>query len=136
MTRLRTSWGLQRSGVRIEAAVEQAVALACTKGNIVRTESFLSHPNTSPVIRNRQGVQSAGVRKPEMIAPQEIASGIRQIIKNNLGATDDELVITVSRMLGFKSTSSTLRKVISDVIDELVLNGTLRRDQLMIIENT
>ncbi|CRG51715.1 DUF3320 domain-containing protein [Yersinia wautersii] len=136
VTRLRTSWGLQRSGVRIEAAVEQAVAVACTKGNIVRTESFLSHPNTSPVIRNRQGVQSAGIRKPEMIAPQEIASGIRQIIKNNLGATDDELVITVSRMLGFKSTSSTLRKVISDVIDELVLNGTLCRDQLMIIENT
>ncbi|WP_145537123.1 DUF3320 domain-containing protein [Yersinia alsatica] len=135
VTRLRTSWGLQRSGARIEAAVEQAVSVACSKGNIVREESFLSNPSSSPILRNRQSVRSTGIRKPEMIAPQEIASGIRQIIKNNLGATDDELVITVSRMLGFKSTSSTLRKVITDVIEALMLDGTLRRDQMMIVEN-
>ncbi|ABS49108.1 MULTISPECIES: DUF3320 domain-containing protein [Yersinia pseudotuberculosis complex] len=136
VTRLRTTWGLQRSGARIEAAVDQAVSVACSKGNIVREDSFLSIPGSSPVLRNRQGVQSAGIRKPEMIASQEIAAGIRQIIKNNLGATDDELVITVSRMLGFKSTSSTLRKVISDIIEELVANGTLYRDQMMIVESS
>lgn len=135
VTRLRTAWGLQRSGTRIEATVEQAVSVACSKGNIAREDSFLSIPGSSPVLRNRQGVQSAGIRKPEMIASQEIAAGIRQIIKNNLGATDDELVITVSRMLGFKSTSSTLRKVISDIIEKLVQNGTLCRDQMMLVEN-
>ena len=135
VTRLRTAWGLQRSGVRIEAAVEQALKVACSKGHIVRNNAFLLYPASSVTIRNRQDVHSAGIRKPEMIAPQEIAVGIFQVIKSNFGASEDELIVSVSRMLGFKATSGTLRKVITDVIQDMLKNNILLRDQMMLIDN-
>jgi hypothetical protein len=69
-----------------------------------------------------------------MLPPQEIASGIKLVVKNNLGATDDEIVTSISRMFGFKATSSTLRKVISDVIETLLQNGELVREESLIVE--
>lgn len=133
-TRLRSAWGLQRSGARIEAVVTRVVELICSKGEVVQEGAFLVNQKSAVILRNRQNVQSAGLRKPEMLPPQEIASGIKLVVKNNLGATDDEIVTSISRMFGFKATSSTLRKVISDVIETLLQNGELVREESLIVE--
>lgn len=68
-----------------------------------------------------------------MIAPEEIAVGINAVVARNLGATDDEIISSVSRMLGFRATSSVLRKTISEVIEGLLNEGILRRENTMII---
>ncbi len=133
-TRLRSAWGLQRSGARIEAVVTRVVDLICSKGEVIQEGAFLVNQKSAVILRNRQNVQSAGLRKPEMLPPQEIASGIKQVVKNNLGATDDEIVTSISRMFGFKATSSTLRKVISDVIERLLVDGDLVREESLIVE--
>lgn len=135
ITRLRTAWGLQRAGARIEAVVNRAVNLVCNKGNILQDGQFLVHQNSKIILRNRQHVQSSGLRKSEMLPPQEIAVGIVQVVKNNLGATEDEIIMSLSRSLGFKATSGTLRKVISEVIEQLLFKGAILREDTLIVEN-
>lgn len=127
ITRLRTAWGLQRAGARIENAVNQAVIIACQRGKTHEEHGFLLHHEAKIQLRNRKNVTSTGLRKPEMIAPQEIACGTVEVVKVNLGATEDEIITAVSRMLGFKSTSSVLKRTISDVLAKQVANGELKQ---------
>lgn len=135
ITRLRTAWGLQRTGARIEAVVNRAVNLVCNKGDILQDGQFLIHQKSKIILRNRQNVQSSGLRKSEMLPPQEIAVGITQVVKNNLGATEEEIVMSISRSLGFKATSGTLRKVISEVLEQLLFKGAFIKEDSLIIEN-
>lgn len=137
ITRLRSAWGLQRAGARIESVVSHAAQIACRKGNIYKEHEFFIHKEVTIRLRNRQNVLSASLRKPELIAPIEIASGIFDIVSASLGATEDEIITSVSRMLGFKSTSSVLRKVISDVIElEIKDNRLKQQDGLIVIGET
>ncbi|HFK7270242.1 TPA: DUF3320 domain-containing protein, partial [Enterobacter asburiae] len=137
ITRLRSAWGLQRAGARIESVVSHAAQIACRKGNIYKEHEFFIHKEVTIRLRNRQNVLSAGLRKPELIAPIEIASGIFDIVNASLGATEDEIITSVSRMLGFKSTSSVLRKVISDVIEREIKDNRLKQqDGLIVIGDT
>lgn len=134
ITRLRTAWGLQRAGARIEATVSQAVHISCKKGKIYDENGFLLHREAKVQIRNRQNVLSSSLRKPELIAPQEIASGACEIVRKSLGATEDEIITSVSRMLGFKATSSVLKRVISDAIKQEIKNKRLiEHDNLIVI---
>ncbi|QFH47842.1 DUF3320 domain-containing protein [Leclercia adecarboxylata] len=137
ITRLRTAWGLQRAGARIEGAVAQATQIACKKGKIYEENGFFIHTETTIQLRNRQNVLSAGLRKPELIAPKEIAAGALEIVRASLGATKDEIILAVSRMLGFKSTSSILRRVISEVIEQMIKDKQLKQnDGLIVMEES
>lgn len=133
ITRLRSAWGLQRAGARIESVVSQAAQIACKRGKIYKEQEFFIHKEVAIRIRNRQHVLSAGVRKPELIAPIEIASGVFDIVSASLGATEDEIITSVSRMLGFKSTSSLLRKVISEVIEQEIKDNRLKQQDGLIV---
>ncbi|MCG5045364.1 DUF3320 domain-containing protein [Enterobacteriaceae bacterium 155047] len=132
ITRLRTAWGLQRAGARIENVVSQSAQLACKKGKISEENGFFFYTGAAIQLRNRQNVLSAGLRKPEMIAPEEIASGTVEFVKVGLGATEDEVITAVSRMLGFKSTSSLLKRVISDVVEQLIKDHKLKQSDGLI----
>ncbi|ENA0612256.1 DUF3320 domain-containing protein [Enterobacter bugandensis] len=137
ITRLRSAWGLQRAGARIENVVSQAAQIACKRGKIYRDQEFFIHKEVAIRLRNRQNVLSAGLRKPELIAPVEIASGAFDIVSASLGATEDEIITSVSRMLGFKSTSSVLRKAIADVIEQQIEGNNLKqKDGLIVIGDT
>ena len=86
-------------------------------------------------MRNRQNVQSSGLRKSEMLPPEEISAGIIDVVNNNFGAAEEEIILSISRALGFKATSGSLRKVIADVIKQLIFKGTLLEVDGMIVTN-
>lgn len=132
ITRLRTAWGLQRAGARIENVVSQAAHIACKKGKLSQENGFFFHTEVITRLRNRQNVSSTGLRKPEMIASKEIATGTIDVVKTSLGATEDEIIIAVSRMLGFKTTSSVLKRVISSVIGQQIKDNRLRQSDGLI----
>jgi len=132
VARLRGAWSLQRAGGRIQAAVEEGVKLAAARDRIRREGPFLLHPQAQIRLRDRRNVASVGLRKPEMIAPSELAVGVVQVVTTNLGATDDEVAQHVSRLLGFKATSAQLRGVISQVVDALLAEGRLVREGTML----
>lgn len=133
VTRLRTAWGLQRSGGRIEAAVLQGVQHAHATGRIEREGAFLASPGARATLRDRADARSPGLRKPEMIPPVEIAAGIARIVSANFGATAEEIVTAISRQLGFKATSAPLRRTIESVVNTLLVSGDFSRDHNMIV---
>jgi very-short-patch-repair endonuclease len=132
VARLRTAWNLQRAGGRIQSAVEEGVKLAVSRDRVKREGQYLSYPQAETKLRDRRNVMSPGLRKPEMIPPSEIAVGVIQVVKANLGATDEELALSISRLLGFKATSAQLRGVISQVVDGLLAEGRILRDGAML----
>lgn len=131
VARARDAWGYQRAGNRIQSAIEQAADLAISRGKIRRDDQFLSMPTTVPVLRDRSNAISAGLRKSEMIAAVELSAGIKRLVADSLGATDDEIVQAISRQLGFKATSAQLRNSILQVVQLMHTQGDLAKDGAM-----
>jgi len=124
VVRLRAAWGLKRAGGRIQATVERALEAALSSGAISMEERFLSVPG-NVVVRDRSNVVSEGLRKPEMLPPREIELAIHDVIEKNFGASTDEIVLAVSRLFGFKATSSQIRELIRKRIDSMITDGRL-----------
>lgn len=122
--RIRILWGLGRAGSRIRGAVERAVSVASRKGH-VEGGPFYSAPGQQVSVRDRSQVQSATLRKPEMLPPSEIDHAAIEIVRANYGASRGELVQALSRTFGFASTSAQLRAVLEARIDSLIAAGKL-----------
>jgi very-short-patch-repair endonuclease len=132
--RIRDAWGAGRAGGRIRATVERAVAISVTQGRIVQEDGFLWEPGCTPVLRDRSHVSSPTLRKPEMLPPSELRSGILRVIRANFGATPDQVAQTVSRDLGFKAVSAQLRAVIDSVVEDAIRRSELiRQDAILVL---
>jgi very-short-patch-repair endonuclease len=133
--RVRCAWDLQRSGVRIQSLVESAVMDAIQRRQIDLHDHFLTLPGKTTRMRDRSRVLSVNLRKPEMLPPQEIASGVIDVVRANLGASQEQIVSTVLRLLGFRSTSIQLREVVQTVVRRLTETGKLTRQGELLIIN-
>ncbi len=127
VARIRSIWGLQRTGGRIQAAIDVAISHAHEKGEIaIADESFLCLPAGSIKVRDRSNVCSLGLRRPEYLPPKEIDLALRETIIENLGATLEELVLCVSRKFGYRSTSAQLREIIEARVHRLIDEGSFQ----------
>ncbi|MBB4188957.1 very-short-patch-repair endonuclease [Sinorhizobium terangae] len=137
VTRIRTAWGLQRAGSRIDAHVGNAIRVAVNAGEILRSGDFLLWPGAMVRMRDRSMVTSSGLRRIDMIPPMEIDEGLTSIIETSFGATEDEAVNAIARGLGFRATSSQLRDFIVSRIELLTAQGTLQvRDGMLTLGPT
>ena len=126
VTRIRTAWGLMRAGGRIDAHVERAIEAATSSSQIVREGDFVSLPGGVPLVRDRAEVTSAGLRRIEYLPPSELDQGIIDLVKENFGATEDEVVQALARQLGYRSTSAQLKDAITTRTEALKANGQLK----------
>jgi very-short-patch-repair endonuclease len=127
--RIREAWGLKRSGGRIQDAIEKAVAVAVRQQRLEREGKFLSVPGVPVKVRDRSEVQSATLRRPEMLPPSELRQAAMDIVASNFGASEDQIALAVSRALGFKATSTQIRAAIQRAIDQGVSEQLLRRQE-------
>lgn len=126
VVRVRGLWGLQRAGHRIQAAVEAGILAAIAQRTVsVQDTDFLDLPKRTPKVRDRSSASSLSLRRPDYLPPSEIEVAILGLVRDNLGATLDEVTQFVARQLGYKSTSAQLRVVIEDRVKLLVQQGTL-----------
>lgn len=123
--RIRSLWDLQRTGGRIQAAVDDGIAQAVRDGLVVREGDFLLWPGREAVPRDRSGAGSNTLRRPELLPPMEIDAAILSLVKENLGATLDEVALHVSRKLGYRTTSAQLRSALVARAEVLVSKGRL-----------
>lgn len=123
--RVRGAWDLQRSGGRIQSSVERAIAHAVQSRTVEIQDQFVSIPGAAVKVRDRSSVTSPNLRKPEMLPPQEIKEGVLQVVRMNLGGSQDEVSQAVSRLLGFKATSAQLREVVQSAVTALISEGML-----------
>jgi hypothetical protein len=119
VVRVRVVWGLQRAGHRIQTAVDHAVAAALNARKIERKGDFLLSPGEIIVPRDRSKVSSLSLRRPEMICPDEIDAALKSVLRDSFGATQDELIQSCSRLLGYAATSIQLRTMVSNRIDAM-----------------
>lgn len=127
IVRIRSAWGLARAGNRIRDAVRTALTSAVAKGQIAGGP-FYAVPGQAIIVRNREDVQSQSLRKPEMLPPDEIKAAIMQVVAQNYGAEEDQLIQAVARLFGFGSTSAQLREVLQGSLQDLLTAGHLRRE--------
>lgn len=123
--RLRTAWGLQRAGGRIQAAVERAASLAAERGAILRDGPFMSLPGQEARVRDRTTVGSAGLRKPEILLPAELEAAVLHVVRTGLGASAEEIGGGVPRLLGFKAVSAALRQLVGKTVQEMATRGSI-----------
>jgi very-short-patch-repair endonuclease len=127
VVRIRSAWGLARTGNRIRDAVQVAINAARDSGYIAGGP-FYAVPEQIVIVRDRSEVDSNTLRRPENLPPEEIKVAIGQVVEENYGAERDQLVQAVARLFGFGSTSAQLRDVVESALTELVGSGRLRID--------
>ncbi|CAN5713668.1 hypothetical protein BH11PSE3_BH11PSE3_26310 [soil metagenome] len=124
IARIRILWGLGRAGSRIRAAVERATSIALQRGMIVGGPFYIK-PNADLSVRDRSAVDSATLRKPEMLPPAEIEKSLIDIVDANYGAGVDDLIQASARAFGYLSTSNQLRAALSAGVERLKTKGFL-----------
>lgn len=129
ITRVRNLWNLGRAGARIQKKVIASIKFALKQQQVKCEEGFYLSEQTVVKPRDRHHVDAPGVRKPEMLPPQEIRKAIVAIIEANFGAERDNLPTEVARLLGFQATSSALREVIEAQIMHLITENQLNQTE-------
>jgi hypothetical protein len=125
VVRIRSAWGLARTGNRIRDAVHAAIKAAKQNGYLVGGPFYVT-PEQTVIVRDRSEVDSGTLRKPENLPPEEIKIAIGQVVEQNYGAERDQLVPAVARLFGFGSTSAPLREVVERALADLLDSGRLR----------
>jgi hypothetical protein len=111
----------------MSAAVERALDYAVRQGVMeIRGDFYLLRGQQNIPVRSRESVVSGTLRNPEMLPPDEIRKAVLHIVQTHLGAANDEIIATASRVFGFRSTGPKIRQVIAEVVNDLLANGSLR----------
>jgi hypothetical protein len=127
--RLATVWGLDRAGSRIQevtrralSALERARSLRCDGAFWNQSQARTVH------VRDRSEAQSTTLRKAEYLPPAEVSVAAAEIVRESVRVSVDELVVEISRRLGFLRTGADLHEVIRKVIQS-ELGKALKRQE-------
>ena len=124
----RETWGYDHTGKLIKEKIIHAIQVAVHQGLIEQCDSgqgFLKKPGTEVHVRDRSKLENLLLKKPKMISPQEYRKAILHAVKRCLGISNEECAVEVARMLGFRSTSGSLKKQVFAQIAPLVREGYL-----------
>ena len=127
--RIANAAGLQRAGTRIRARVQIVARRASEEGFLVAKESFLwrTDHDRMTFYRRRDDLTLPGrLRKPEMIAPEEIGAALRHAVEVSHGIEADDAVAEASRLFGFKRVGRDIQTRFRATLRRLVAVGTLQ----------
>ncbi len=124
-SRVRDLWGLGRAGSRIQDIVARGIRSLLVSQRCRREDACLFLADMAVPIRNREAVQSTSLRKPDLLPPLELRAAIERVVTEHHGAKAAEIVLAVSRLLGFKATSAALRAAIQAQIENLQSRGSI-----------
>jgi very-short-patch-repair endonuclease len=128
--RYATVCGKDRAGNRIQEATKNALSIAVRKGQLCRDGSFYSiRPLHQCPPRDRSATASLTLRKPEMLPPIEIRTGLRRIVEDHLGVEPQTAILEVARMFGFQRTGNELQRVIEEHL------RTMQRKGIFLVRN-
>lgn len=111
--------GKDRTGARISEAVGKGLRLGRQQGQVANDGKFWSHAEKigSVRVRSRSNASST-VRRAEMLPPSEIKEAIQMAIQHNGVLSLDEIIVAVSRLLGFDRSGPDLTAAISKVAED------------------
>lgn len=107
--RITEAAGLQRTGSRIQAAVEAGIEDSVRRGTLRRRGDFLWPQGMSTVaVRDRSDVD-AQARKLELVCDEEIAAALLDVVARAFSISREDAVATALRLLGFQRISADMR---------------------------
>ncbi len=119
----------QRLTRKLQDLLDQAIDSAVSSEKIELASEFADLPGRAvSVIRDRSEVASEGLRRPEALPPSEIQFSIRQVVRTYVGASRDEVIQEVARLLGFTSTRSALKEVLEQQLQVMIEKGELHEN--------
>lgn len=124
VNRVRDLWGL-RLGARLQEATVTAVKAALDRRECLLEDGFLSCDASPVLLRNREDVVSANLRKAAFLPPAEVRLAILEVVAAGHGIRTAEVPVVVARVLGFRMASAQIRAVIGRQCEKLVLDGGL-----------
>lgn len=132
IARIRDGFGLARAGNRVREAVQDGIDVARVTGKIVGGPFYrMSEAAVEP--RDRSGVESPGLRRPDMLPTEEIEAAFLAVIAANYGAPRDALIVAAARLFGFAATSSVLKERLDDVLTAMLSQGLLKAQNDLIV---
>jgi hypothetical protein len=112
--------------------------IGAQRSKLARDREFLSIPGQLTAVRDRSEVTSVSLRKLEALPPKELEAAVLQVTRSGLGASADEIVVSVPRLLSFKSVGAQLRQLVSVAVARLEGMGMLAGEAglLVAVEST
>ncbi len=121
--RIRTAFGLRRTGKNIEAAVDRGIGAAVKLLQVERRDAFLWPPSSPEVLVRRRG---EGVPPSiEYICDEEIAAAATLVLRTQFATAGEDLTVQSLRVLGFGRVNGEAKQRAFGVIDDLVHQGTI-----------
>ena len=125
--RLAVAAGLQRAGTRIRARVKSLARRATNRGLLHMKGDFLWRTEQEPLqFRRRDGQLPGRLRKPEMIAPEEIGTALQRAVRSSFGIDEDGAITVASRLFGYQRVGREIRTRFRAVLNDLVAAGVLQ----------
>ena len=88
---------------------------------------FLWRVEQGPLeFRRRDGQLPGRLRKPEMIAPEEIGAALQRAVRSSFGIDEDGAITVASRLLGYQRVGREIRTRFHAVLKDLVVAGVLQ----------
>jgi hypothetical protein len=134
--RIMNAAGISRMGRRIRESVAAGARHAERKGWIDTAGDVLLAPGQDEIpVRDRQGVDGVP-REIELVPPQEIAAAVEEVVNLSFGIDKEDLIPEAGRMLGFGRVGSKIQDRIEEVVDQMLDEGRLARENghLMVAE--
>ncbi len=130
MLRVRTAAGVRRTGSRIRAQMALGARVGANQG-LYRMDArdFLWRLDHDDVeVRRRDGELPGSLRKPDMIAPEEIGVALVHAVRVSYGIAPDAAVQEAVRLFGFKRAGRNIVDHFRRVLDGLVEGGAVVRE--------
>lgn len=126
--RIANAVGVRRVASRIQEAMEAGAEVAARDQKVRIEGEFLWRTDMDiPAIRDRSELPAAS-RKFELIAPEEIAISVQQVVVNSYGIDRIDVPQIVSRVFGFKRATEDIRVVIDGVVANMLADGLINND--------
>ncbi len=125
MVRVRTAAGVGRSGSRIRARMGVGARAGAEQGLYRIDEGeFLWRPGHETVeVRRRDGEIPGSLRRPEMIAPEEVGAALVHVVRASYGIGAEDAVVEAVRLFGFRRAGRSIVERFRGVLEDLVRDG-------------
>ncbi len=121
--RIRILWGVGKAGSRIKKAIEQAIKMAKSDGQVVAHGKYLWNIDQELTTARRRTGDPAP--KFDLICKEEIQIAIRMVLDHQHATPADDLAIQTARVVGFGRTRSMVASGIKKIINAMIKSGAL-----------
>ncbi|WP_241909651.1 DUF3320 domain-containing protein [Vibrio breoganii] len=123
--RLLSAIGTTRSGARITRSINEAIRYLQRSGKVTVDGDYLIFKGKETVVRNRRDLPS-NERKFDFVYEGEIAIAATETVNDTFSIAKDDLIKSVTEVLGFSSTSQAMRNKVEAVLHQQEKLGAIQ----------